>query len=173
MPTCPEERHRLEDGLRLTVIKRRDVLIGAAAAATFHVSFAALVASASAQDKPATGDLDAALKAIMGDAKPADGRIGMELPEIAENGNTVPYTLTVESPMTEADFVKAIHILATGNPQTGIASFNFTPASGKAFVSGRMRLARSQEIVTVAELSNGKFLLGRRSVKVTIGGCGG
>ncbi len=169
MPNCPDVRHHPEERAGLSVLERRDVLIGGAAAA----SLLAVFSTAFAQDKQPPAELDAALKAIMGDAKPADGKIAMELPDIAENGNTVPYALTVESPMTEADFVKTIHILATANPQAGIASYSFTPASGRAFVAGRMRLARSQDIVTVAELSNGKFLLGRRSVKVTIGGCGG
>ena len=75
--------------------------------------------------------------------------------------------------MTEANYVKALHILAAGNPQPGIASFTFTPASGRAFAASRMRLARTQEVVVVAEMSDGRLLMGRRTVKVTIGGCGG
>ena len=169
MPTCPEERTVPEDGTRLSRIGRRDVVLGGTAAA----GLAALYSGAEAQDKPPPSDFDAALKAIMGDAKPADGKITVEMPEIAENGNTVPYAITIDSPMTEAEHVKAIHILATANPQAGIASFAFTPASGRAFVGGRMRLARGQDIVTIAELSNGRFLLARRTIKVTIGGCGG
>ena len=93
--------------------------------------------------------------------------------EIAENGNTVPFSVSAESPMTEADHVKALHIISTGNPQADIAVFTFSPQSGKAGVSSRMRLAKTQEIIVVAELSDGKFLIGKRTVKVTIGGCGG
>jgi len=85
----------------------------------------------------------------------------------------VPFTLAVDSPMTDASHVKAVHVFASGNPQVGVASYNFTPASGKASVSSRMRLARTQDVVVVAELSDGKFLLAKRNVKVTIGGCGG
>ena len=169
MPNCPDERTGPRDRSRLAGIGRRDVLAGGVAVA----SLATLFSGAKAQDKPPPGEFDAALKAIMGDAKLAEGKITVEMPEIAENGNTVPYVVTVESPMTEAEHVKAIHILATANPQTGVASFAFTPASGRAFVAGRMRLARGQDIVTVAELSNGRFLLARRTIKVTIGGCGG
>ena len=168
MRDCPE--HRRTVSVARARVRRRDVLAGAVAAASLPVL---LSAAAAAQDKPASAEIDAALKKIMGDAKPADGKIALEIPEIAENGNTVPYMLSVESPMTEANYVKALHILASGNPQPGIASFAFTPASGRAFAASRMRLARTQEVVVVAELSDGRFLLGRRTVKVTIGGCGG
>ena len=154
--------------MRVEIVGRRDFLVGAAALATLS---ALLTGPTAAQDRPAT--LDEALKKIMGNAKPADGKISLELPEIAENGNTVPFTLSVDSPMTETNYVKSMHIFAGGNPQVDVASFNFTPESGKAAASSRMRLAKTQDVVVVAELSDGKFLLGKRIVKVTIGGCGG
>jgi sulfur-oxidizing protein SoxY len=113
------------------------------------------------------------LKKIVGDAKPLEGKLTLDMPEIAENGNTVPFSVSVESPMTDSDHVKAIHILATANPQPGVATFRLTPMSGKAAAASRMRLARTQDIIGVAELSDGKFLMSRRNVKVTIGGCGG
>jgi sulfur-oxidizing protein SoxY len=75
--------------------------------------------------------------------------------------------------MTEKDFVKAIHVIATANPQPGVATFRFSPLSGKAAVTSRMRLARTQDIIAIAELPDGRFLSGKRNVKVTIGGCGG
>ena len=114
-----------------------------------------------------------ALKALIGDAKPVEGKVTLELPEIAENGNTVPLTVSVESPMTASDYVKAIHVMATENPQPGVATFRFTPLSGKASVATRIRLAKTQEVIGLAELGDGKVLIGRRTVKVTIGGCGG
>ncbi len=154
--------------MRVEIVGRRDFLVGAAALATLS---ALLTGPTGAQDRAPT--LDEALKKIMGDAKPADGKISLELPEIAENGNTVPFTLSVDSPMTETNHVKSMHIFAGGNPQVDVASFNFTPESGKAAASSRMRLAKTQDVVVVAELSDGKFLLGKRTVKVTIGGCGG
>jgi sulfur-oxidizing protein SoxY len=95
------------------------------------------------------------------------------MPEIAENGNTVPFTVAVESPMSDKDYVKTVHVLANGNPQANIAAFNFTPLSGKATLQSRMRLAKTQDVYAVAELSDGKFLMTKRTVKVTIGGCGG
>lgn len=155
---------------RISVVARRDVVIGSAAGAALLAFFGT---SARAQEKPVGNGLDEALKKIMGDAKPADGKILLDLPEIAESGNTVPYALSVDSPMTEQAHVKALHIMAAGNPQHGVASFALSPASGKAQVASRLRLARTQEVVAVAEMSDGRFLVGRRLVKVTIGGCGG
>lgn len=150
-------------------LDRRRVLVAAAGLAS-----AAGLTAPRAQDRQATAsEFEAALKKILGDAKPIEGKLKIETPEIAENGNTVPYALTVESPMTEASYVKAMHVLASGNPLPVIASFQLTPASGRAFVASRMRLARSQDVIGVAELSDGSFLLTRKAVKVTIGGCGG
>jgi sulfur-oxidizing protein SoxY len=115
-----------------------------------------------------------ALKKIVGDAQPvSNGRLVFDLPEIAENGNMVPFTVSVDSPMTERDYVKAIHVIATANPQPSVATFRFGPQSGRASVASRMRLARTQDVIGVAELSDGKILMTRRPVKVTIGGCGG
>ncbi len=150
--------------------RRRDFLIGATGAAAV-AALLARVPLASAQDKPL--DADGLIKSILKDAKPIEGKINLDLPEIAENGNTVPYTIAIDSPMSDADYVKAVHIIATGNPQPQISTFQFTPLSGRASASSRMRLGRTQDIVAVAELSNGSYLMGKRTVKVTIGGCGG
>ena len=114
-----------------------------------------------------------AVRSILGDAKPTEAKLNFDMPEIAENGNTVPFTVRVDSPMTEKDYVKAIHVISTGNPQPGVANFHFTQQSGKAMVSSRMRLARTQDVIAIAELSDNKFLMSKRTVKVTIGGCGG
>jgi sulfur-oxidizing protein SoxY len=115
----------------------------------------------------------AAVGQILGEARPIDGKLLLELPEIAENGNTVPFTVGSDSPMSETSHVKSLHVLATGNPQALISNFYFTPASGKAIVSGRLRLAKTQQIIAIAALSDGRFVMDRREVKVTIGGCGG
>mgnify|MGYP001501966784 CR=1 FL=1 len=149
---------------------RREFLLGAMASAAV-AAFLGSATGALAQAKPPTWE--EALKKIAGDVKPVDGKIMLDLPEIAENGNTVPFTVAVDSPMTDKDFVKAVHVFATGNPQPAVASFRLTPDSGKAQVSSRMRLARTQDIVSVAELSDGKFIMTKRTIKVTIGGCGG
>lgn len=101
------------------------------------------------------------------------GKIKLDVPQIAENGLVVPVSVDVESPMTGADFVKAVHVWADGNPQPGIASFYFSPDCGKASAATRMRLAQTQNIVCVAEMSNGALFTAKAEVKVTIGGCGG
>ena len=101
------------------------------------------------------------------------GKVSIEVPEIAENGNTVPLSVSVESPMTAADYVSHVMRLADGNPRPGVATFHFTPMSGKAEASVRIRLATTQNIVVVAKTSTGKFYTAQKLVKVTIGGCGG
>jgi len=158
---------------RVSVVGRRDVLAGGGAG----LLMLALGPGAFAQDAkgpPANPNLyEQALDKILGDTKPLPGKITFEVPEIAENGNTVPYAITVDSPMTPSDNVKAIHVLSMQNPLPHVASFALTPLSGRAYVSSRMRLARTQDVVVLAELSSGKFIIGQRTVKVTIGGCGG
>ena len=126
--------------------------------------------------RPALADkkmtMDAVAKVISGrEAK--SGRITLELPQIAENGNTVPLTVEVESPMSDADYVKSVHIFAEGNPLPEVASFHFTPANGLAKASSRMRLAKTQNVIAVAEMSDGSVFQASTEVKVTIGGCGG
>jgi sulfur-oxidizing protein SoxY len=101
------------------------------------------------------------------------GKISIDLPEIAENGNTVPLTITVESPMTVEDHVSDIMVVAEGNPRTGLATFHLTPLSGRAEAATRIRLAATQNIVVVAKTSKGQFFTEQKPVKVTIGGCGG
>ena len=110
---------------------------------------------------------------ILGGSTAEEGRISLDLPEIAENGNTVPLTVEVDSPMTEDDYVKAVHLFADGNPVPTVASMNFTPRSGEAVASTRIRLAQTQKIHAIAEMSDGSFFTAAQEVKVTIGGCGG
>ncbi|MCL4767907.1 MAG: thiosulfate oxidation carrier protein SoxY [Hyphomicrobiaceae bacterium] len=158
----------MKDFISLEAINRRDLLLGFGVAGAAVVLLAGVPAQAQADDS-----WEAALKKVVGDAKPIEGKITLDMPEIAENGNTVPFSVSVDSPMTEQEFVKAVHVFSTGNPQPVVATFHFSPQSGKAAVSSRMRLAKTQDIVCVAELSDGQFALAKRTVKVTIGGCGG
>ncbi|MCB1520317.1 MAG: thiosulfate oxidation carrier protein SoxY [Hyphomicrobiaceae bacterium] len=155
---------------KLDALDRRDFIAGASAVAIATVVFGK-AGLAHAQDKPQT--FDDIYGKIVGEAKPEDGKVTIDMPEIAENGNTVPYTVSVDSPMTDGDYVKTVHVLSSGNPSPNIATYHFSPLSGAAKVSSRMRLAKTQDIVAVAELSSGKKLIGKRTVKVTIGGCGG
>nr|VFK14223.1 MAG: sulfur-oxidizing protein SoxY [Candidatus Kentron sp. LPFa]VFK30043.1 MAG: sulfur-oxidizing protein SoxY [Candidatus Kentron sp. LPFa] len=116
----------------------------------------------------------AAIDKLTGGKAPVEGKVSFEeLPKIAENGNTVPFTVNVESPMTEQDYVKAIHVLAEENPKPDVATFHLTPQSGKAWVKARMRLAKTQNVVALAQMSDGAMYITKQKIKVTIGGCGG
>jgi len=101
------------------------------------------------------------------------GKISIELPEIAENGNTVPLSVSVDAPMAADNYVSEVIVVADGNPNPGLATFHFSPLSGKAEASTRIRLAATQNIIAVAKTSKGEFFTNQKLVKVTIGGCGG
>lgn len=121
-------------------------------------------------DEPAVA---AEIKKLYGDKKFESGKVKLDVPEIAENGLVVPINVDIESPMTDGDYVKAVHVFADGNPLPGVVSYRFTPACGKASASTRMRLSQTQNIVCIAEMSNGALHSVKSNVKVTIGGCGG
>lgn len=110
---------------------------------------------------------------FLGGEPAATGRVTLDLPAIAEDGNTVPLTVKVESPMTEADHVATIWILAERNPEPVVAVFHLSPLSGRAELSTRIRLARTQTVIAAARMSDGSAHLARAEVKVTVGGCGG
>ncbi|MFK7901507.1 MAG: thiosulfate oxidation carrier protein SoxY [Nitratireductor sp.] len=116
---------------------------------------------------------DAAIKAFTGGAEMMSGGVNLTTPEIAENGNTVPIGVSVDSPMSADDYVESVAIYAAGNPNPEVVTFNFTPASGVAEAKTRIRLAGTQDVVAVAKMSTGKFVMAKNQVKVTIGGCGG
>lgn len=159
----------MTDKLHFEIVNRRDFVLGASAVA----ALATIVPLGSGHALAKKVSWQETMKAVIGDAKPAAGKVSLQLPEIAENGRTVPFTVNVDSPMASGDYVKALHIFATGNPAPHTVSFFFTPDSGKAAATSRMRLQKTQDVVAVAEMSNGKFYMGKRTVKVTIGGCGG
>lgn len=149
-------------------LNRRRVVVGALGATA-----AAALATVFAGPASATPESAKQLLQTLAKGDPKEGRVSVKAPEIAENGNAVPVTVSVESPMTEKDHVKAVHIVADGNPNPGVASFFFTPASGKAEVQLRVRMAQTQKLIAVAEMSDGTLWSAAREVKVTIGGCGG
>jgi sulfur-oxidizing protein SoxY len=101
------------------------------------------------------------------------GKITIDLPEIAENGNTVPLAIKVDSAMTADDYVSEIRVIADGNPNPGIVKFHLTPMAGRAEVATRVRLNSTENVIVVAKTSTGKFYAERKVVKVTVGGCGG
>src|SRR3954454_13421120 len=121
----------------------------------------------------AKNDADEAIKKFTGGKTPAEGKVKLDMPEIAENGNTVPMTVTVESPMTEASHVTDVLVVANENPRSGVVTFHFSPASGVAEANTRIRLAATQDVIAVAKMNDGSFYMASKQVKVTIGGCGG
>ncbi len=136
-------------------------------------ALAAIAAVIVARDASATPDQvkDWLAGFSKGEAKP--DKVTIKAPEIAENGNAVPVTVSVESEMTDKSYVKALHVAADGNPNPGVASYEFTPLAGKAEVQLRIRMAQTQKLVAVAEMNDGSLFIASREVKVTIGGCGG
>lgn len=116
-------------------------------------------------------ETQAAIRAVVGDREILDEGISLDLPDVAQNGASVPLTVVVESPMTEEDHVTAIHVFATQNPSPGVASAKLGPANGRAEISTRIRLADEQEVIVLAELSDGRVLRQTAFVGVTVGGC--
>jgi sulfur-oxidizing protein SoxY len=101
------------------------------------------------------------------------GKIKVELPEIAENGTTIPLLITVDSPMTADDYVSDVLVVTDENPRPRVVTFHFTAMSGRALAATRIRLASTENVIVVAKTGDGKFFTAQKQVKVTIGGCGG
>jgi sulfur-oxidizing protein SoxY len=124
---------------------------------------------------PAAGATEAAMaeaiRDLIGEAPLAAGKVKLELPSIVENGNTVPLSVSVESPMTEADHVESIHIFNQKNPQPYVAAFHLGPRAGKAYVATRIRLADSQRIVAIARLADGSLWSDSADIIVTLAAC--
>lgn len=116
-------------------------------------------------------ELAAAIGQLTGGVPPRAGRVKLELPPLVENGNVVPLTVSVDSPMTPGDHVRAIHLFAEKNPQPYVATFHLGPRAGRARVATRIRLADSQQVVAVAELSDGSFWSASAASVVTISAC--
>ncbi len=124
--------------------------------------------------RPAEGTpamLASAIRNVVGEAPVRTGKVKLDVPPLVENGNTVPMTVSVTSPMTADEYVKSIHVFNEKNPQPNIGNFYIGPYAGRAQVSTRIRLADSQKIVAIAQLSDGSFWSTSVDVVVTLAAC--
>jgi sulfur-oxidizing protein SoxY len=153
------------EGVMLPRLNRRETL--AAGAAAFAAGF-----GWAADPAHALNDYADEIKKFTGGKTPADGLVKIELPELAENGNTVPLSVAVDGPMAGGTHVQEILVVAPANPNARVIRFRFSAASVPE-ASTRIRLAETQNVVAVAKLSDGTFFQASRQIKVTIGGCGG
>lgn len=125
--------------------------------------------------RPATatpGELTASLREAFGERPITRGRVKLEIPRLAENGRVVPVTVSVDSPMTEQDFVRSIHLFAEHNHLPRILDMQLGPYSGKAVVSSRVRVATSQQLLAVAQLSDGSLWSAAADIEVVTSDCG-
>jgi sulfur-oxidizing protein SoxY len=113
----------------------------------------------------------AAIKEVVGEAVIREGKVKLDLPPLVENGNTVPLTVSVESPMTPADHIKAIHVFNEKNPQPHVFDARLGPRNGRAVVATRIKLGDSQKIIAIAETSTGQFWSASADVIVTLAAC--
>jgi len=144
---------------------RRDTLRGALAAG------AALPILSLHRATATPADMRAAIANVIGDVKLNVGRVKIEIPPLVENGNTVPCTVSVESPMTTEDYVKAIHVFNEKNPQPNVISARLGPRTGRASIATRIRLTDSQTVVAIGEMADGSFWSDSVSVIITLGAC--
>jgi sulfur-oxidizing protein SoxY len=144
-------------------LNRREALTAGAAAMATGVGLAAGPARAA-------NDYAEQIKAFTGGRTPVEGGVRLELPELAENGNTVPLSVAVDAP--DGAHVQEVLVLAPANPNARVIGFRFSPSSVPE-ASTRIRLAETQDVIAVAKLDDGTFLMASRQIKVTIGGCGG
>ncbi len=138
----------------MKLTRREAIALGAGAAVLVALP---LRATAAAED---------AIAAFTGGAEVGEGGVTLTTPEIAENGNTVPVSV-------DAPGAAAVLLLAAGNPEPGVCTFNFGPMAASQAASTRIRLAGTQDVVAIAKLADGSFVRTSNTVKVTIGGCGG
>jgi sulfur-oxidizing protein SoxY len=156
---------RHDDTLQAT---RRRFLIDTAALAGAAGIFLPL-ATGPASATPAS--MRAAIRKVVGEAPVTKGRLKIDLPPLIENGNAVSLTVAVESPMTVEDHVKAIHVFTEKNPQPNVISVQFGPRAGRATFSSRVRLADSQKVIAIAQMSDGSFWSDEIEVIVTLAAC--
>jgi sulfur-oxidizing protein SoxY len=144
---------------------RRELLTGAGALAGGLL----LVSMRPADATPAS--MKAAIRNVLGDVEIGKGKVSLDIASLVENGNAVPMTVAVENPMTASNYVKAIHVFNEKNPQPNIISIYLGPRAGKASISTRIRLADSQRVVAIAQMSDGSVWSDEVNVIVTLAAC--
>ena len=147
---------------------RRQFLLSAGGAAA-GFGLASVLHVKPARATPAA--MQEAIRKVVGPARVNTGKVKLDLPPLVENGNVVPLAVSVESPMTEADHVRAIHVFTEKNPLPDVVSFRLGPRAGRASVATRIRLADTQTVVAISELSDGSFWSGSADVVVTLAAC--
>ena len=147
---------------------RRQFLIAATALAVPTAAEAQLDPNLAQKRKAAFQD---ALKRIVGDGPVRKGRVKVQLPPLIDNGNSVPLSVSVESPMTAADHVKAIHVFTEKNPLPDVVSAYLGPRAGRAGIATRIRIADTQTVTAIAQLSDGSFWSDSAEVVVTLSAC--
>ena len=155
-------------------MKRRSFLKTVAAAAPVAMVVSPMALSAKEKLKsPNEMDIKSAVNSVTGGKGAKDSeKIKLTVPEIAENGAVVPVKISVDHPMDEKNYVKGIHVYATQNANVRCADVHLTPMNGKGYFATRVKLAKSQNVMALVELSDGTFIKAEKPVKVTIGGCG-
>ncbi len=128
-------------------------------------------AVAQTQLKSPASPMASAIRRIVGEAKLKPGKVKLDVPPLSENGNSVSLRVSVDSPMTSTNYVKAIHVLTEKNPQTYVTSVRLGARAGRADISTRMRLADTQSVIAIAEMSDGSFWSDTATVIVTLGAC--
>jgi sulfur-oxidizing protein SoxY len=147
---------------------RREFL-RAATGVTAGLGLGAVITVRPARATPAT--MQEAIGKVVGNATVTPGKVKLELPPLSENGNAVPLTVSLESPMTAADHVKAFHVFTEKNPRPEVATFRLGPRAGRARVATRIRLADTQTVIAIGEMSDGSFWSARADVVVTLAAC--
>jgi sulfur-oxidizing protein SoxY len=145
-------------------LSRREIMAAGAAG----LALAALPASARAATPPALAEL---IARITEGAVPERSKITFDIPQLVENGNSVDVTIQVESPMSEADHVRWVHVIAEKNPFPDVARFHLTTRSGRADIRATLRLATSQKVVAIASLSSGGYVMADADIVVTLSAC--
>jgi len=149
------------------VISRRQFLIVTCAAAAVPAR-AQLPTNITAQRKAALAE---AVREVVGASPLRTGRVKLDLPPLVDNGNTVPLAVTVDSPMTQADHVRAIHVFTEKNPQPKVISVTLGPRAGRAQIATRARIADTGQVIAIAQMSDGSFWTDRVEVVVTLSAC--